>query len=81
MAKRRQIFQVLEHAKISSKFSKLQVQTIDVRYIGELSGHGSGLYVRVPKEIQEYYSLIAGDKVKVCILQRKKWTDLEAADG
>jgi hypothetical protein len=77
---KRRIIQVLEHAKISSKFSKLQVQTIDVRYIGELSGHGSGLYVRVPKEIADYYSLVAGDKVKVCILQRKKWTDLEAAE-
>jgi hypothetical protein len=79
MAKQR-IVQVLEHAKIPSKFSKLRVQVIDVRYIGELSGHGSGLYVRVPKEIVEYYSLVAGDKVKVCILQRKKWTDLEAAE-
>jgi hypothetical protein len=79
MVKRRTL-QVLEHAKISTKFSKLQVQTIDVRYIGELSGHGSGLYVRVPKEIVEYYSLVAGDKVKVCILQRKKWTDLEGAE-
>jgi hypothetical protein len=75
MAKQR-ISQVLEHAKISTKF-KLQVQPIDVRYIGELSGHGSGLYVRVPKEIVEYYSLVAGDKVKVCILQRKRWTDLD----
>jgi hypothetical protein len=79
MAKQR-IVQVLERAKISTKFSKLRVQTIDVRYIGELSGHGSGLYVRIPKEIQEYYNLIAGDKVKVCILQRKKWTNLEAAE-
>lgn len=76
MAKR-QTLQVLEHPRVSSSFSKLRVQAIDVRYIGELSGHGSGLYVRVPKEIVDYYSLVAGDKVKVCILQRKKWTNIE----
>jgi hypothetical protein len=77
---KQQTLQVLEHPRNSSNFSKLRVQTIDVRYIGELSGHGSGLYVRVPKEIVDYYSLVAGDKVKICILQRKKWTDIEAAE-
>jgi predicted transcriptional regulator with HTH domain len=79
MGKQRRIIQVLEQARIPSKF-KLRVEAIDVRYIGELSGHGSGLYVRVPKEICDYYGLAAGDKVKVSILQRKKWTDLEEAE-
>ena len=79
MGKKRQITQLLERAKVPAKFAHLQVETIDVRYVGELSGHGSGLYVRIPKEIVDYFNLVAGDKVKVAILQRKKWTELEEA--
>ena len=77
MGKKRQITQLLERARIPAKFARLHVEPIDVRYIGELSGHGSGLYVRIPKEIVDYFNLIAGNKVKVAILQRKKWTELE----
>ncbi len=69
--------QILQRAKIPTQLPKLQIQTIDVRYIGELSGHGSGLYIRVPKEIIDYYGLVAGDRVKVAIMQRKKWTELD----
>jgi hypothetical protein len=71
------ITKVLESAKIPTKFPRLQVQTIDVTYIGEVSGHGSGLYVRIPKEICDYYNFVAGDRVKLRILQRKNWRDFE----
>ncbi len=74
---KRQITRLLEKAKIPRDFRRPAVQAIDVRYIGELSAHGTGLYVRIPKEILDYYGLVAGDKVKIAILQRKKWTDIE----
>ena len=32
---------LLETGKIPTKFPRLQVQTIDVTYIGEVSGHGN----------------------------------------
>jgi hypothetical protein len=51
------IAKVLETAKIQTKFPRLQTQTIEVTYIGEVSGHGSGLYVRIPQPIIEYYSI------------------------
>jgi hypothetical protein len=73
------ITRVLESAKIQTKFPRLQVQTIDVTFIGEVSGHGSGLYVRIPKEICDYYNFVAGDRVKIRILQRKNWRDFEEA--
>jgi hypothetical protein len=74
---RQRITQVLKTSGIATKFQRMKVDMIDVRYIGQLSGHGSGLYVRVPQEIIEYYGLVAGDKVKVAILQRKRWTEVE----
>jgi hypothetical protein len=73
----RTITKVLETAKIRTKFPRLQVQSIDVTYIGEVSGHGSGLYVRIPQPIIEYYGIVAGDRVKLRILQRKNWRDFE----
>ena len=67
----------LEKARIQTRFPRLQVQTIGVVFIAEVSGHGSGLYVRLPKEIVDYYTIVAGDRVKVAILQRKNWKDFE----
>lgn len=77
MGSKQRLTQVLERSKIQVKFPRMKVDMIDVRYIGELSGHGSGLYVRIPKEICDYYGLVAGDKVKVGIFQRKRWTEIE----
>lgn len=77
MGSKQRLTQVLERSKVQVKFPRMKVDMIDVRYIGELSGHGSGLYVRIPKEICDYYGLVAGDKVKVGILQRKRWTEIE----
>ena len=76
MAKQR-VTQILERTKIATRFPRLQVQSIDVCYIGDVSGHGSGLYVRIPKEICDYYNFSAGDRVKIRILQRKNWRDFE----
>lgn len=77
MVSKQRLTQVLKTARIATKLPRLKVDMIDVRYIGELSGHGSGLYIRVPKEICDYFGLIAGDKVKVGIFQRKRWRDFE----
>jgi len=77
MGSKQRLAQLLERAKVQTKFPRVKVDVIDARYIGELSGHGSGLYVRVPKEICDYFGLVAGDKVKIGIFQRKRWTDLE----
>jgi hypothetical protein len=76
MAKQR-ITQILERAKIRTEFPKRQVEVIDVRYVGPITGHGSGLYVRIPKEICDYYDLVAGNQVKIIIAQQKRWTDIE----
>ena len=78
--KNKQLTGLLEKAKVPRKFQRLAIESVDVRYIGELSTRGSGLYIRVPKEIVDYFDLMAGDKVKIAILQRKKWSELEEAD-
>jgi len=71
------VTKLLEKGRIQRKFPRLQVQTIDVKYIGEVSGHGSGLYIRIPKEIVDYYGIVAGDRIKIALLQRKNWRDFE----
>ena len=68
---------VLESGKIPTKFPRLQLQVLDIRYIAEVSGHGSGLYVRIPKEVVDFYGIVAGDRIKVALLQRKNWRDVE----
>jgi hypothetical protein len=77
LARSRTVTRLLENAKIPTKFPRLQVQTIDVTYIADVSGHGSGLYLRIPQPVIEYYSIVAGDRVKIRILQRKNWRDFE----
>jgi hypothetical protein len=77
LARSRTVTRILENAKIPTKLPRKTVDIIDVRYVGQLSGHGSGLYIRVPAEIIDYFGLVAGDKVKVSIHQRKRWTEIE----
>lgn len=79
MAKQR-ITQILQRAKILTKFPKREIEPIGVTYIGEVSGHGSGLYIRIPGDVCEFYGLTAGEKIKVSLLQRKRWTEIEEAD-
>jgi hypothetical protein len=76
MVKQR-VTQLLEKAKISSKFPSRQLETLGVTYVGDVSGHGSGLYVRIPREICDYFGITSGDKIKIGLLQRKRWTDIE----
>ena len=63
----------LESGKIQSKFPRLQVQSLDVKYIAEVSGHGSGLYIRIPKEIVDWFGIVAGDRIKCALISRKAW--------
>ena len=46
-------------------------------WISMMSKYGSGLYFRVPPEFVKFFGLVAGDKVKVGVFQRKRWTDIE----
>jgi len=68
-----QLERILESGSVRQKFPRLQVQTLDVKYVAEVSGHGSGLYVRIPKEIVDWFNIVAGDRIKVALLQRKAW--------
>jgi hypothetical protein len=52
-------------------------ERIGLKYVSTLSRHGSGLYVRIPGEAIDFFELVAGDQVKVAILERKRWTELE----
>jgi hypothetical protein len=66
--------------KIPKKFPKLHVQSLDISYIGEVSGHGSGLYLRIPKEVVDYFMIVAGDRVKIKLIERKNWRDIDIDD-
>lgn len=79
MAKQR-ITQILERVRIPTKFPKRDIEPIGVTYIGEISGHGSGLYIRIPGDICEFYGLTAGEKIRLSLLHRKRWTEIEEAD-
>lgn len=60
--------------------SGAKLDAINMHYIAKLSRHGRALYFRLPQPMIEWFGLAAGDKLKVCILQRKKWAELEAAE-
>jgi hypothetical protein len=77
---KQRITQILERARIPTKFPKRQTESLGVTYIGEASGHGSGLYVRLPKEVCDYFGLVSGDRIMVRLVERKRWTEVEEAD-
>jgi hypothetical protein len=55
----------------------MRLDAVDVRIVAKVSRHGCGLYFRIPQSITEWFGLVAGDKVKIIIAQRKRWTSIE----
>ena len=67
----------LDALALGVKHQDLTSQRIGVDIVGSIVRQGSGLYIRIPQSIVEYYEMVAGDKVKVGVLQRKNWRDFE----
>jgi len=67
----------LDALALGVKHQGLTSQRIGVDIVGSIVRQGSGLYIRIPQSIVEYYEMVAGDKVKVGILQRENWRDFE----
>ncbi len=67
-------------ASIIVKHLTQQSQRIGVDIIGPVVCYGSGAYVRIPKEIVDYYGFVGGDRVEIRLIERKNWRDIDMED-